>query len=366
MKRLVFIILCIVLCLGCLVGCGKRVAVEPEAGTVEEAPAEAEAPVEEAEPEESAAQPEAAEETPPPLEEAEAPAEEIPERPAEEPEEEPPAEETPAPVDEPEEAASAEPEEPAELEEPTGDSRVLYALGDSIASGYALRSPYTERYSALLIAALSERDGLSWEERNFAVAGDTSTDLLNRLRSGQVTGLEEADEITVCIGANNVLGPAGTFLMSYGSALFSEEPETSVSEAYEVFRKAAGQGVATLTADLKSVMDLLRAANPTAPITFMTVYNPYRNIDYDIDLDGLPIPFSLMSDTYVGMVNDALRAAAPELGFELVDVYAAFEQDESGKALVNADDAESLFADPHPTAEGHRVIAETFFEEMGN
>lgn len=377
MKRLVFIILCIVLCLGCLVGCGKRVAVEPEAGTMEDVPAEAEAPVEEAEPPESAAQPEATEETPPLSEETEAPAEEIPERPAEEPEEEPPAEETVAPVDEPEEEpevpeaepeepTSTETEEPVELEEPMDDSRVLYALGDSIASGYALRSPYTERYSALLIAALSERDGLSWEERNFAVAGDTSTDLLNRLRSGQVTGLEEADEITVCIGANNVLGPAGTFLMSYGSALFSEEPETSVSEAYEVFRKAAGQGVATLTADLKSVMDLLRAANPTAPITFMTVYNPYRNIDYDIDLDGLPIPFSLMSDTYVGMVNDALRAAAPELGFELVDVYAAFEQDESGKALVNADDAESLFADPHPTAEGHRVIAETFFEEMGN
>ena len=243
---------------------------------------------------------------------------------------------------------------------------ILYALGDSIASGYALTYPLTQRYSALLVSALSERDGAEWTERNFAVAGDTSTDLLNRLRGGWVTGLEEAEEITVCIGANNVLRPAGSFLMAYASALFSEDYGKAVSDAYDAYRQAAAAGTETLKDDLVSVMAELRAKNPTASVTFLTVYNPYRNTDYDIDLNGLPIPFSLMSDTYVRLVNDVLRGLAPELGYSLADVYAAFEADESGALLVNADDEEQLFADPHPTPAGHRVIAEVLFDAMGN
>jgi lysophospholipase L1-like esterase len=288
------------------------------------------------------------------------------------PEEEPTPIE-PTPEDEPEEAVPAEPEAEEEPESPAPaepepapheGSRILYALGDSIASGYALPSPAAQRYSALLTAALSERDGAAWTERNFAVAGDTSTDLLNRLRSGTVTGLEEAEEITVCIGANNVLRPAVSFLMAYASALFEEDSGRTVSDAYDAFREEAEAGIETLKSDLVSVMAELRRANPTARVTFLTVYNPYRNMDIDIDLNGLPIPFSAMSDAFVTVVNETLRAAAPELGYGLAEVYDAFEQDKSGAPLVNADDASTLFADPHPTPAGHALIAEVLFSAL--
>lgn len=263
---------------------------------------------------------------------------------------------------------------PSTTPEPTPDSsmpafsaeeKTLVCIGDSIASGFAL--PNEElRFSALVADGLSDGSEL-WTEVNYAVPGHTGSDMVSLLNSGGAPKLGEADLILVCIGANNVLRPAQTFLMKYGSYSFAlsagEEPLLSpedIRTAYEDFRTAAEANAEALRDELAASMEYIRRENSEARIIFMTVYNPYKTNTTEIDLGGFPIPMNVMSDTFVTLVNDVLTEQADILGYELAEVYGAFEAAED--YLVNGDGSPSFIADPHPNSAGHELIAEVFLQ----
>ena len=100
--------------------------------------------------------------------------------------------------------AAEESSAPAETAVPS--EKILVTLGDSISAGYGLESPETERYSALLKTMLEAHDGCTWQDCNYAVSGDDSTDLIERLNNGRAVRLPAADAIVLYIGANNLLG----------------------------------------------------------------------------------------------------------------------------------------------------------------
>lgn len=84
-------------------------------------------------------------------------------------------------------------------------TRRYVALGDSIARGYGLDDPETQAYPALLRDRMQSYSEV--EYANYAVDGQTSAGLLELLSSGGAPMLDGADVVTVCIGANNLLGP---------------------------------------------------------------------------------------------------------------------------------------------------------------
>ena len=84
-------------------------------------------------------------------------------------------------------------------------TRRYVALGDSIARGYGLDDPETQAYPALLRDRMQSYSEV--EYANYAVDGQTSAGLLELLSNGGAPMLDGADVVTVCIGANNLLGP---------------------------------------------------------------------------------------------------------------------------------------------------------------
>ena len=227
----------------------------------------------------------------------------------------------------------------------------MVTLGDSIAAGYGLSDASTQRYSALTAAALTQQEkNTHWNEYNYAISGDDSSDLLSLLQ-GELPELQNADLITVCIGANNVLGPGIDFLSACveqsvstdGSVQYTVN-SAAVSKSYEKFKTDAAGGTDRLQKDLNQICQLIRAQNADAPLYFLSVYNPYATVRQTIPIGSINVPFSALSAAAVRSVNRVLEACAPENGYRLVPVAQAFADTET--VLVNASDPSSPFSYP--------------------
>lgn len=251
------------------------------------------------------------------------------------------------------------------------DGKLVYcAFGDSIAAGYGLNDPKRKCYGALF-AAMNK----GCEFRNYAVSGHTTGDMLGVL--GRVD-ISDADLVTVSIGANNILRPAYSGLVSLAaeidSGILTEYAKTLVGkgdkERVDAFfeklkrtfdetelRRKLDEGLSVAKKELPQLLDKLKELAPHAEIIIQTVYNPYKDITisfpgiFELDLGGI-------TGEYVVKLNTLISRAAGVCECELLDVYSEF--DSSVKRLVNASADPNMSIselDPHPNAEGHAVIA---------
>lgn len=252
------------------------------------------------------------------------------------------------------------------------DGKFVYcAFGDSIAAGYGLKDPKRKCYGALFAAMAGD-----CEFRNFAVSGDTTSDMLNVMKH---VDYHDADLITVSIGANNILHPASYVVLSlfekYGTDIFSEYAKTFIglgdkervnafftelAEALEetTLRKKVAEGLKTAKKELPLILDGLHEQAPNAVIFIQTVYNPYKGMRvslpgvFEMDLSGL-------TEEFVTELNKLIVKAAEVCECEVIDVYTEFDQ--SKTRLVNASGTPTLRGlfeiDPHPNARGHERIA---------
>ena len=165
---------------------------------------------------------------------------------------------------------------------PVVDTTINYvSLGDSIAEGYAL-TEYNQKsvdgfvpesYAQMFKSMLEEH----YEEVNavnYATAGDTSGDLLNLLTpllsteladdsQTMKTNIQNADIISVCIGANDILGPA---IDNFAGYVMGSVDITQSLDA----------GLTVLSNNFKYVVTTLQTLNPTCKLVFLNVYNPYK------------------------------------------------------------------------------------------
>ena len=224
---------------------------------------------------------------------------------------------------------------------------VVVLLGDSIAQGYGLNDVENERYSSLI----AEKSGCT--VYNYAVPGDDGADLIELLASGTCTQLERATVIVISIGANNVLKAADTLLPYYEQIQNGQAPEIlDISETFNVIV----QGIQRFEAELPQIISDIRAINSDALIVFQTVYNPYRDFtEFKVEQNGLQISFAAFSASCVIGVNDVINNNAEELGYTVCEVYEPFKEYEGN--LINAL-ADGSNVDPHPNAEGHKLLAE--------
>ncbi len=248
------------------------------------------------------------------------------------------------------------------------------ALGDSIAFGYGLLSPETERYSALLDTYIDALTGYEAESYNYGINGQTSSELLAALTNDPAFApeLNGADIVTVSIGANNVLSPAISMFMQYAiNSLIEDEAQQRAANKllYEAFNKEAAAGVATFAEEMPDIIAAIKARAPEAKIFFETVYNPYNNVSLKLPVGDAVMDLNEASDELVGKLNAIITANADTLGYTVADVYTALEN-ETG--VVNAESFTEgggilnyAALDPHPTAKGHAIIAGTFRDVLG-
>lgn len=167
------------------------------------------------------------------------------------------------------------------------------SLGDSIAVGYALpawenndkkeygdegltSTPiYDQSYTQLIRDNLISIYGSSNVTAvSYAHSGDKVADLITKLDITDIKNdIEKADLVTICIGANNILGPASQNLEGYLSGTVTID---QLSEAMaEGLNALADDG----DGELNTLLNKLKTINPNALYVFTNVYNPYKYFD---------------------------------------------------------------------------------------
>ena len=268
--------------------------------------------------------------------------------------------------------------------EPESNRKRMVILGDSISAGYGLDDTDSERYGVLLREKLNKDAGaMLWEENNYAISGDDSSDLLYRLEVGRAVRLPSADIIIICIGANNMLGAYTDYAQellgdrdieslaemddSELDALEQEliEQVENDTEAEAKLEAAIDKGLEQLKTDLEKIYAYIRERNETADIYVMNVYNPYEGMT-----DPLPMleqPAGDFAQEKIDRCNAILadwEQAHPDL--HAVDLAAAFSR-WNPKPIIGhagAEGAGEAYLDPHPNAEGHKKIADLLYNSI--
>lgn len=262
----------------------------------------------------------------------------------------------------------------------------LVTLGDSISFGYGLEDPDSERYSVLLTQQLEARDGIIWNDYNYALSGDDSTDLLHNLNNGRAMRLPSADVIILYIGANNLLGVYSDYIREKAEQ-FEIDPETITEEKIDeiqeqleaemqdqeqmlqVFQEKIDSNLIRLENDLEEIYQWIRARNSGAEIYVLNVYNPYTE-DAESSLFGDDMSFYAFADTQIGRVNTIISELT-ETHDDLVyvDIFSVFAACDTppviGTTKMDISDENVMdYYDPHPNTEGQQLIAEALCAAM--
>ena len=194
------------------------------------------------------------------------------------------------------------------------------SLGDSIAAGHAINSdwgkePYkpeegqyagtdsqygetldgqtepneettivTNSYTDLIRDELASIYG-KVSAKSFAHSGDTVTDLIDKIKYNAwqnplAEDLGIADIVTVCIGANDILGHVDQDVLKDYIEL-GDPALTKLSDEY------VGPSLTALEeGGYKALLDELYQANPKAKYVFTTIYNPYKYLHIDEGANG--------------------------------------------------------------------------------
>lgn len=169
------------------------------------------------------------------------------------------------------------------------------SLGDSIAAGHSLDGwSYDTQYGkngnteTLIIPGcytdLIRNDLANRYDRvkatSFARSGDTVADLMAKLDHAIVrNAIAKANVVTICIGANDVLEPAMSYLDEYINGNMS-----NMNAVIEANLATLGNDAAPNS--YMSLFNKLYAINPNARYVFTTIYNPYKYLHLDESTSG--------------------------------------------------------------------------------
>ena len=212
------------------------------------------------------------------------------------------------------------------------------ALGDSITFGYGL-DDNDENFASIF----SKKHNL--ELTNEAVSGDETIDLLNKLPNYNIN---DYDVITLCIGANDVLGE---FLDDIEGKSTLEIIEYIMNlDNNEDFQNRVNNKLEQFKINLEKIMDILKKGH--AQIYLMNIYNPYNKFSLEA-LDN-------HANKFVKRINEVIEEYKKDTYF--INLYKKF--DSSKKELINSQTTRTNYTtDPHPSPEGHKFISELLSNE---
>lgn len=210
-----------------------------------------------------------------------------------------------------------------EAPKPAG-KRLVLVLGDSLSHGTG--DPSGRGYAADVVTALRRRGPV--ETVNLAVAGAESSDLRRLVESANVRSLAaSADVILLSIGGND---------LSHSVAGVG-----APTEALSGIAAARSR----LAENLRAILTALRAANPTAPIRVLGLYQPFTGAGRD----------ARIGESLVLSWNNLV--AEITLGYPNVTAVAVFD--------LFAGRPERLATDRfHPNRDGYRAIADRVVQTL--
>jgi lysophospholipase L1-like esterase len=220
------------------------------------------------------------------------------------------------------------------------------ALGDSVVSAWYLSSPSSESYPAVFARQL-EADGANEviDVLNLSRDGETTTSMLHggqldaavqqlQTRNGNADPDDDVGLITLHIGGNDSVA----LLDECGDGLTA------------VCLSAIPGAVQTLTSNLDTILRRLRAA-AGADVTLIvgTYYNPF--VHPDCEQHGLAELAEMLHEGAAPLMpaglNDLIRSAAAKHGARVAEPGAL----STSQLLPDC---------KHPSADGHRAIADSF------
>jgi lysophospholipase L1-like esterase len=245
----------------------------------------------------------------------------------------------------------------------TYSSNNYTSLGDSIA--YGMSASQGKGYVDLFYNYLKRQDGNSGMNiYNFAVPGDTSSELLWKLQNDTniQNSVKKAKVVTISIGGYNILSPvlaaackalqvdlwSSTLLKDLGDKINAASDKAAIIEGLmdsPTLQSAIVSGVMKFGTDWTRIVAAIKALSPNAKVYAMTIYNPISVSD----------PIHNIFEPIVKLMNGTIRASASRGEYKVVDVYSAFKEYKEKDPLVNFG-LSSGNADPHPTNKGHEVI----------
>lgn len=269
--------------------------------------------------------------------------------------------------------------------ETVNTSLYYVALGDSIATGYALPDykeeipgSGTTSYYAYTCENLEQIYKKEIKKANVAVNGQTSSELLDYLQKDSSV-LSGASVVTISIGSNDLLVPFVQLAADYFEIDLEEFSNGTIdlnldtTNSLELFQSLKEfqelltdneqliQKTKTLPDNLKQIISIVKQKAPEADIYVNNIYNPFRGISVKNPLtDRVIFDFAELTEHYISLLNEAFDENSPD--YTLIDVRTAFENSEP-TSLVNVS-LTGANLDPHPNAEGHRRIAALIYNQL--
>ncbi|MGM0877896.1 MAG: SGNH/GDSL hydrolase family protein [Bacillota bacterium] len=206
----------------------------------------------------------------------------------------------------------------------------VVSLGDSITFGYGLTEPTKNAFPYLI-------GNKSNEVINISYPGWTSTQLLAKLNENGIdTMLQQADVITLNIGANDLIEAVGVT-----DLLASQQP---IQLTPEQLLGIVNTASAPLTSNLSKTIQLIRL-HTDAPILLYSLYNPFA-----ASTDPFLGSVHLIGEQITTNVNQLIiRPIAAQSGSIYLDAYSAFNGNQSNYIIPG---------DIHPTIAGHQALAQ--------
>lgn len=165
---------------------------------------------------------------------------------------------------------------------------------------------------------------------SFARSGDTVADLMSKLsHEAVITAIQNADLVSICIGANDVLEPAMSHLDQYINYGDLSQLEGIVSAN---MKKLSGElesgienGVTVYYTSYKDLFDRLSELNPNAKYVFTTIYNPYKYLWLKEGKDGFFAPMLSVMPDFTIDIEGFLGINIPGVDLKYdIDIKSAF------------------------------------------
>lgn len=213
------------------------------------------------------------------------------------------------------------------------------ALGDSLAEGLLSDGETVDKGYPKYIAEKLNALGYSVHDNNYGEKGYTSTDVKDQLVVEQEIRkeLQEADLVTVGVGANDLLGALGDV-----TAIDLGNQEELNAILMNVTQAITNSGV-----NLASILGDIKQLNPNAEIYVLGYYNamPYLQPE----LQGKLVPL-------LEALNTAIKDTASKAGVTFVPTFDVFEGNYK-EYLPNENNI-------HPNAAGYEAIADAFIDKI--
>ena len=220
------------------------------------------------------------------------------------------------------------------------------AIGDSLTKGVG-DSTNQGGFVPLLAQSLTNETDLEFKAINYGVAGNTSSQILSRMREKKEIrkDLKQAQLLTITVGGNDLR-----------KAILEDTSNLDLDR----FDKPSK----TYVKNLKQIIELARKDNPDLPIYVVGIYNPlYLNFPDLTELQTLVDQWNQRTEDTLSAYQGVYFVPINDLLYKGIDGKSGVTESELGKETVTNDalyDEDSF----HPNNTGYEIIKEAVLEKI--